>query len=125
MLLLGGSIDVSTNGGGYLRAGTNTTHVDVSGLNVGGAGIAMGGNQIGNCNKISVDTITGNSSNALEIDADPTIKGSLYCNNKIYGYGFNNFADQIDLWVQVGNTSSTGGGWKQIKIRGGLIYEVN
>ena len=125
MLLLGGSINVSTNGGGYLRAGTNTTHVDVSGLNVGGAGIAMGGNQIGDCNKISVDTITGNTSPNMTIDANPTIKGTLRCNNKIYGYGFHNFADNVDLWIQVGDTSSTGGGWKQIRIVGGLIYQVN
>lgn len=104
--------------------GIATDHPSVSGLNAYG-GINMHGNQIGDCNKISVDTITGNSSNALEINANPTIKGTLRCNNKITGYGFNNFADQIDLWVQVGDTSSTGGGWKQIKIRGGLIYEVN
>ena len=121
--ITGGSISIH-KGGYYLEMGITSDHPSVSGLNAYG-GINMHGNQIGNCDKISVDTITGNSSNALEIDANPTIKGSLHCNNKIYGYGFNNFADQIDLWVQVGDTSSTGGGWKQIKIRGGLIYEVN
>lgn len=121
--ITGGSISIH-KGGYYLEMGITSDHPSVSGLNAYG-GINMHGNQIGNCDKISVDTITGNSSNALEIDANPTIKGSLHCNNKIYGYGFKNFADQIDLWVQVGDTSSTGGGWKQIKIRGGLIYEVN
>ena len=35
----GGSINVDTSGGGYLRAGTDTTHVNVSGLNVGWAGV--------------------------------------------------------------------------------------
>ena len=118
------SITLST-GSGYLTCGTDTNHPSVSGLNVGSYGINMHGNEIGFCNKISVDTITGNSSANMTIDANPTITGSLHCNNKIYGYGFNNFADQIDLWVQVGDTSSTGGGWKQIKIRGGLIYQVN
>lgn len=123
MLLLGGSINIH-KGGYYLEMGIATDHPSVSGLNAYG-GINMHGNEIGACNKISVDTITGNSSANITIDANPTITGSLHCNNKIYGYGFNNFADGIDLWVQVGDTSSTGGGWKQIKIRGGLIYQVN
>lgn len=36
----GGTLNISTAGGGYLTAGQNTTHVNVSGLNVtGGAGI--------------------------------------------------------------------------------------
>ena len=39
----GGTLNISTKGGGYLKAGTDTTHVDVSGLNVtGGAGINFG-----------------------------------------------------------------------------------
>lgn len=122
--LHGGSININTGGGGYLRAGTSTNHVDASGINVGSYGIAMGGNSIGNCNNIAVNRIVGNSQDVV-IDSNPTITGTLHCNNKISGYGFNNFADGIDLWVQVGETSSTGGGWKQIKIRGGLIYQVN
>lgn len=121
--ITGGSISIH-KGDYYLEMGIATDHPSVSGLNAYG-GINMHGNQIGDCNKISVDTITGNTSANMTIDANPTITGSLHCNNKIYGYGFNNFADQIDLWVEVGDTSSTGGGWKQIKIRGGLIYEVN
>lgn len=119
-----GVFEAYTSGGGYIKMGIDTDHPSISGLNAYG-GINMHNNQIGSCNKISVDTITGNSSANMDIDANPTIKGTLHCNNKITGYGFNNFADQIDLWVQVGETSTTGGGWKQIKIRGGLIYQVN
>ena len=104
--------------------GVSSDHPSVSGLNAYG-GINMHGNDIGNCDIISVNRIVGNSSSNITIDANPTITGTLHCNNKISGYGFNNFADEIDLWVQVGETSTTGGGWKQIKIRGGLIYEVN
>ena len=35
----GGTLDIATRGGGYLRAGTSTTNPEVSGLNVGSAGI--------------------------------------------------------------------------------------
>lgn len=52
--ITGGKISVNTNGGGYLRAGTNTTHVDVSGLNVGSAGIAMGGSGISDSGSINM-----------------------------------------------------------------------
>lgn len=49
----GSSINVTTQGGGYLTAGVNTTHVNVSGLNVGNYGINMGGHGISECNGIS------------------------------------------------------------------------
>lgn len=124
-LLHGGSIDINTAGGGVLSAGIGRNNVFATGLTIGNFGLAMDGNSIGNCDNISLNRIVGNSSTEISIDANPIIKGTLRCNNKINGYGFNNFADNIDLWIEVGDTSSTGGGWKQIKIRGGLIYEVN
>lgn len=91
----GGQLNIDTAGGGYLKVGVETVHPSVSGLNAYG-GFNMHGNEIGNCNKISVNTITGDTTD-LTIDSNPTITGSLHCNNKIYGYGFNNFADGIDL----------------------------
>ena len=124
-LLPGGSININTAGGGVLSAGIGRNNVFATGLTIGNFGLAMDGNSIGNCNNISLNKIVGNSSTNITIDANPTVTGTLSCNRKITGYGFNNFADNIDLWIEVGDTSSTGGGWKQIKIRGGLIYEVN
>ena len=50
----GGSINVSTKNGGYLRAGTDTTHVNVSGLNVGDAGIDMHSHGISNIGNLNV-----------------------------------------------------------------------
>lgn len=50
----GGSINVSTSGNGYLRAGTDTTHVNVSGLNVGSAGIDMHSHGISNISNLNV-----------------------------------------------------------------------
>jgi hypothetical protein len=76
--------------------GVSSDHPSVSGLNAYG-GINMHGNDIGNCDIISVNRIVGNSSSNITIDANPTITGTLHCNNKISGYGFNNFADGIDL----------------------------
>jgi hypothetical protein len=94
--ITGGSISVTTPGGGHLIAGVSIKNVDVSGLTVGADGIDMNGHEIGSCNKIAVGTIVGNGGN-VTIDSNPTITGTLHCNNKISGYGFNNFADNIDL----------------------------
>lgn len=67
-----GALNIATNGGGYVRAGTNTTHLDASGVNVGSGGINMDGEHgISNVNAISdVNSIT--SSNKLSISAGGT-----------------------------------------------------
>lgn len=104
--------------------GVSSDHPSVSGLNAYG-GINMHGNDIGNTDIISVNRLVGNAGTGIEIDANPTIKGTLLCDFPIRGHGFANNVDEEDLWIQVGDTSSTGGGWKQIKIRNGLIYQIN
>lgn len=57
---------------GYLTCGTDTNHPSVSGLNVGSYGIAMGGNSIGGCEQIGVNTIGTYSS------------GVVHCNTAFY-----------------------------------------
>lgn len=71
----GSSINVTTKGGGYLTAGVNTTHVNVSGLNVGNYGINMGGHGISNCNGISTPNGTD-----LSIGGNINILGSIAIN---------------------------------------------
>lgn len=51
----GGTLNISTSGG-YLKAGIDTTHPEVSGLNItGGAGIAFNGNSISGLGTINLD----------------------------------------------------------------------
>ena len=71
-------LNINTAGGGYLRAGTNTTHVDASGINVGNAGITCTGSggidlqnkMLGGCSKIS------NNGNGVEISENVTLSGT-------------------------------------------------
>lgn len=121
-----GSINISKNGY-YLKMGYGTDHPEVSGLNVTSkGGIAMNGKGgISGCTSLgnsgAVFTFSGTNINTK---ANMKIEGTLTCNNPIHGYGFANNCDSEDLWIQVGDTSTTGGGWKCLKIRHGLIYAV-
>lgn len=74
--ITGGSINIDTAGGGYLRAGLDSTNVRVSGITVGSSGINMDGNGISNCSGISN---AGGSSN-YTCSGNMTIRGdnSLY-----------------------------------------------
>lgn len=130
MLLLGGSINVSTNGGGYLRAGTNTTHVDVSGLNVGGAGIAMGGASIGGCSQIGVNTIGSNSTGIVTVNTALHVQGGLYYidwdgneHNAAGLYAALEGGITKTVWLEVGTNPGTA--WKEFIFRAGVLKAVN
>jgi uncharacterized coiled-coil protein SlyX len=89
----GGTINISTKGGGYLSAGANTTHVNVSGLNVtGNAGINI--KNLGFNSNGSRFTFSGgiNSpyitvTNDLEVDRDAIVYG-VFKTNQIKPGGY-------------------------------------
>lgn len=74
----GGTLDIKTGGGGYVKAGVQTTHLDTSGINVGDAGITFSGSggidlqnkQLGGCSKIS------NGGKGTEISENVTLSGN-------------------------------------------------
>ena len=52
----GGKLNMTSNGGGYLRIGEDTTHPEVSGLNItGGNGIAFNGNSISGLGTVNME----------------------------------------------------------------------
>lgn len=56
----GGKLNMTSNGGGYLRIGEETTHPDVSGLNMtGNGGMALHGNGISGLG--TINTVNGNT----------------------------------------------------------------
>lgn len=89
----GGTLTINTSGGGYLSAGANTTHVNVSGLNVtGGAGINI--NNLGFNSNGSTFTFAGGintpfitATSDLEVDRDAIVYG-VFKTNQIKPGGY-------------------------------------
>ena len=111
--IVGGKINITTANGGFLRAGFDTNHVNVSGINTGSYGIAMNGvNGISGCPGI------GNSSGDLNISSGGNISispsNSLFLGNTLGGIiltGEGNKSLEALLVKKSGNGAQLGNLW--------------
>ncbi len=69
----GGKLNMTSNGGGYLRIGEDTTHPEVSGLNVtGSSGLKLNGNGISGLSTINLSSGKTGQSDIVKIAYDFT-----------------------------------------------------
>lgn len=116
----GGSINISTGGGGYLRAGTSTNHVDASGINVGSYGIAMNGNSISNVGNMTIDTLSARGNNIFCSNAF-TIGGDLFAGSTDEFYRGRN---GLTMYVRRTDAAGNDNGYYTIQVNRGIIHNV-
>lgn len=110
----GGTLNITTGGGGYVKAGVDTTHLDASGVNVGSGGIAMGGNSISNCKDISITGGISANGGTLKINDKTKITGGLETDGlDVTGastFGSVNFTNGLQVNGTSGKSGTMSGG---------------
>lgn len=117
-----GRLNISDGSGHYLRMGFGEgDNPFVSGLNVGGYGIAMGGHEISNIGNMSVNTITTYNTSAVDFNAGLNVSGPLYAGQVS---DFYKGVDALTLYVKRTDAAGNDNGYYTIQINRGIVHNV-
>jgi len=119
-LLLGGSIDINTAGGGVFSAGIGRTNAFATGLTIGNFGLAMDGNSISNVGTMTIDTLAPRS-NTITCTANFNITGNLYAGEETEFYRGVNSAT---MYVRRTDAQGNNNGYYTIQINKGIIHNI-